>query len=77
MRGILPRGMSQRQHWLVIPLTAALHAVGPEAIDGELGVVGWESRFGTQLQHLLWVERQTGIDAFFLAGIPHPTGEDS
>lgn len=46
--------------------------MGPLAIDGALGVREWEARFGTQLAHLLWVERQLGVDLFELAHLARP-----
>lgn len=67
-----PRGKSMRHLWLVIPLVAELHSAGPDAIDGEIGVKCWESRFGDQLDYLKWVQERTGIDAFEHVGLPNP-----
>lgn len=67
-----PRGLSLRHEWLVIPLVADLHAVGPDAIDGEIGVMHWEARFGRQLDYLRWVQDRTGIDAFARQGLLNP-----
>lgn len=73
VRGIVPRGLSLKSsNWLVIPLVAELHSVGPMAIDGSLPVAEWEARFGTQLEHLLWVERMLDIDLFAHAHLPRP-----
>lgn len=72
VRGIVPRKMSRRYLWLVIPLVAPLHAIGPDAIDGSLGVKEWERRFGAQLDHLRFVQEQTGVDAFARCELVNP-----
>lgn len=49
--GLSPtKGLSLRGHgdWLVIPLTLELHSLGPQAIDGQLGVGRWEALYGRQ-----------------------------
>lgn len=49
--GLSPvKGMGMRGYsdWLVIPLAAELHCMGPLAIDGGIGVREWENRFGKQ-----------------------------
>jgi hypothetical protein len=64
------RGMGQRpSDWLVIPIIADLH-VGPKGIDGGKGVRSWEAEHGTQLNHLMALQKCLGIDLFTLAGFP-------
>jgi hypothetical protein len=61
----LGRGTSQRtSHWLTIPLCVAHHYIGPEAIDGEIGVPTWEARYGTQMAHLEIISERVGFNVF-------------
>lgn len=49
-------GMGQRQNpFLQIPLSAQYH-FGQFGIDSGMGVQTWESKFGTQIAHLEWVD---------------------
>lgn len=54
--------------WLVIPLAARYHT-GDYGIDGGLGVLEWESRFGSQVGHLDDVCRELGINVWKRAGV--------
>jgi hypothetical protein len=47
-------------HWLVIPLAADLHSIGPLAIDGAMGVDEWERRLYPQAELVDWVGDQLG-----------------
>lgn len=68
MRGIVHRGIGQKtSDWLVIPLDIRLHSMGPNAIDGSMGVVRWERKYGRQLDWLRWVSDQIRMDVFMLA----------
>jgi hypothetical protein len=61
-------GMGQKQNpFLQIPLAPELHYIGPDAIDGGIGVESWERKYGTQVEHLGWVAEQLGYDIFALA----------
>lgn len=69
------RGMGQRpSDWLVIPIIADLH-IGPHGIDGGKGVRSWEAEHGTQLDHLLSIQKLLNIEIFTLAGFPQPNSE--
>lgn len=71
-RGIVHKGLGQKTaDWLVIPLSHHLH-VGAEGIDGPMGVVEWERRYGTQLYWLTVVCARLGVDVFERAGLAHP-----
>jgi hypothetical protein len=60
-------GMGQRQNpFLQIPLKAEYH-VGRFGIDYGYGVLSWERDFGTQWEHLQWVNDQLDYDIFQLA----------
>ena len=55
-------GVAQKQNpWLQIPLDVRYHT-GNFGIDSHIGVVTWESTFGTQIEHLRWVDDQLGYD---------------
>lgn len=57
-------GMGQRQNpFLQIPLHAKYH-VGQYGIDYGYGVLSWERDFGTQWEHLEWVNSQLDYDIF-------------
>jgi len=50
-------GMAQRQNpFLQIPLHAEFH-IGSRGIDSGTGVVTWENRYGSQLDHLREVDQ--------------------
>lgn len=61
LRGVHP--------YLVIPLRADLHVLGPEAIDGGMGVRTWETKYGNQVDWMDEVCRRTGVNAWRIAGI--------
>lgn len=55
-------GMGQKQNpFLQIPLKADYH-VGSLGIDSGIGVYTWEKYFGTQMEHLEWVNGQLDYD---------------
>ena len=55
-------GVAQKQNpWLQIPLDVRYHT-GDFGIDSHIGVVTWERTFGTQMEHLIWVNEQLGYD---------------
>lgn len=57
-------GMGQKQNpFLQIPLKADYH-VGDYGIDYGYGVERWEEHFGTQMEHLEWVNSQLDYDIF-------------
>lgn len=57
-------GMGQKQNpFLQIPLKADYH-VGDCGIDSGYGVERWEEHFGTQMEHLTWVNDQLGYNIF-------------
>lgn len=61
-------GMGQKQNpYLQIPLHTLYHT-GDFGIDSGLGVITWEKRYGTQWEHLQWVNDQLHYDIFQLAG---------
>lgn len=63
------KGLGQKtSDWLVIPLAARYH-VGDLGIDGALGVMEWEHRFGSQVGHLDDVCRELGVNVWKKAGI--------
>ena len=63
------KGLGQKtSDWLCIPLAVKYHT-GDVGIDGALGVVEWERRFGTQVGHLDDVCRELGINVWKRAGI--------
>jgi hypothetical protein len=64
--GVALRGISD---YLVIPLAAELHVMSGIAIDGSMGVRSWEARFGTQVNFMDQVCRQTGVNAWREAGV--------
>lgn len=60
-------GVAQKQNpFLQIPLHAEYH-VGRFGIDYGYGVLSWERDFGTQWEHLEWVNDQLPYDIFQLA----------
>jgi hypothetical protein len=60
-------GTGQKQNpFLQIPLKAEYH-VGDLGIDYGYGVKRWEKDFGTQMEHLEWVNGQLDYDIFRLA----------
>lgn len=62
-------GMGQKQNpFLQIPLKADYH-VGDMGIDSGMGVETWEQRFGTQMEHLQWVNDQLPYDIFWMAEV--------
>lgn len=64
----ITRGVGQRpSDWLVIPITLDLH-IGNGGIDGSMGVKTWEKTHGTQMEHLVEVFQQLGINGFKKAG---------
>lgn len=70
VKGLRGAGMKSSD-WLVIPLASWLHT-GQYGIDGSMGVPAWETRFGTQLQHVQWVRERMlpfGVDSFRQAGV--------
>lgn len=55
-------GVAQKQNpWLQIPLDVRYH-VGNFGIDSGVGVLTWEGTFGTQMEHLEWVNDQVDYD---------------
>lgn len=57
-------GMAQKQNpFLQIPLHNLYHT-GDLGIDYGYGVESWEETFGTQMEHLQWVNEQLGYDIF-------------
>ena len=57
-------GMGQKQNpWLQIPLHEHYHT-GGYGIDSGTGVQTWENYFGTQTEHLQWVNEQLPYDIF-------------
>jgi hypothetical protein len=55
-------GMGQKQNpFLQIPLNAHYHT-GNMGIDTGVGVITWERTFGTQMEHLAWVNDQLDYD---------------
>ena len=51
-------GIGQKQNpFLQIPLHEDFH-IGAWGIDSGMGVVTWEKAFGTQQEHLVWVNGQ-------------------
>jgi hypothetical protein len=57
-------GMGQKQNpFLQIPLKDIYHT-GDLGIDYGYGVKRWEEHFGTQMEHLEWVNAQLGYDIF-------------
>lgn len=63
------KGMGQKNSdWLVIPLAYALHT-GPEGIDSGMGVIAWEKKYGSQVDHLDEVCRRLGYNCWLKAGI--------
>ncbi len=50
---------------LIIPIKASYH-VGEDGIDYGVGVLTWESWYGTQMEHLQEVNDQLGYDIFRL-----------
>jgi hypothetical protein len=67
--GLLNRGSTRSNHFLVIPLHINLHSMGPWAIDGNCGVQTWELQFGRQVDHLDRVSRMLGYNVWKMAGI--------
>jgi hypothetical protein len=64
-----PVGMALKQNpFLQIPLHAEYH-VGNFGIDYGEGVLTWEQKFGTQVEHLRWVQEKLGypVDLFEMA----------
>lgn len=62
-------GMAQKQNdWWVIPIRRDLHVGSAVAIDGSLGVKGWEEMWGSQVEHLLSVCEWLGYDVFERGG---------
>lgn len=59
-------GMGQKQNpFLQIPLREDYH-VGDMGID-RIGVLTWENLYGTQMEHLMWVNDQLPYDIWRLA----------
>jgi hypothetical protein len=57
-------GMGQKQNpFLQIPLNEKYHT-GLMGIDSGYGVVSWEAVFGTQVEHLEWVNEQLEYDIY-------------
>ena len=57
-------GMGQKQNpFLQIPLNDKYH-VGELGIDSGYGVESWEKDFGTQMEHLTWVNDQLPYNLF-------------
>jgi len=57
-------GVGQKQNpFLQIPLKDTYH-VGDLGIDSGYGVESWETQFGTQWEHLQWVNEQLPYDIF-------------
>lgn len=55
------RGTGQKlSDWLVIPLVPVLHYIGPNAIDGSIGVDAWEEKFGKQAHYIDQVGDEIG-----------------
>lgn len=69
--GSCHRSLNQKtSDWLVIPLAAEFHSTGgPYAIDGPMGVVEWERRFGTQVDYLDGLCKALGYNVWKRAGI--------
>jgi len=44
--------------------------------DGEKGVRQWEARFGTQVEHLMWVNERLPYDLFAKGGLVAPGREE-
>lgn len=69
LAGMSP-GMSQRANdWLVIPLALKYHSLDGHGIDANVGVKTWEERYGSQVEHLVWVSRELGYNVFSKAGL--------
>lgn len=49
---------------LILPLQIEYHSIGPLAIDGDLGRIRWEQRFGKQVQHLCDLSAELGYDVW-------------
>lgn len=65
----ISRGIGQKNNdWLVICLPESLHVKSPKAIDGSIGVLTWEAKFGTQMKSLLWVCKELNVNVFKKAG---------
>jgi len=63
------KGMGQKANdWLVLPLAYALHT-GVEGIDGSMGVLTWEKKYGSQVEHLDEVCRRLGYNVWQKAGL--------
>lgn len=59
-------GVGQKQNpFLQIPLTMEFHT-GDFGVD-RIGVLTWEDKFGTQVEHLKWVNDQLPYNIFKLA----------
>lgn len=57
-------GMGQKQNpFLQIPLHDVYHT-GDWGIDSGMGVETWEQKFGTQWEHLIWVNNQLPYNIF-------------
>ena len=67
--GINRGGGQKASDWLQIPLTAKLHIMSGQAIDGSIGVKTWEKAHGDQFEHLKTVSRWLGYNVFEKAGI--------
>lgn len=59
-------GLGLRGHsdWLVVPIALRLHSLGPEAIDGQMGVRAWEAKYRTQAELLDEVSEQVGYSVW-------------
>ena len=62
-------GWGQKQSdWLVLPLRADIHRIGPDSLDGG-SVEQWEAHWDTQLRLLLELSWQLGYSVYKKAGI--------
>lgn len=62
-------GIGQKQNpFLQIPLSIEYHT-GNNGIDSGYGVKNWERDWGTQVEHLQWVNEQLPYDLFWMAEV--------
>jgi hypothetical protein len=63
------RGKGQKvSDWLVIPLDMTFHT-GEYGIDSGMGVLTWEQRFGSQVEHLDNLSNILNVNLWRKAGI--------
>lgn len=64
--GMKSQSMRGLSDWLVIPIAPQYHTYSAHAFHS-IGAVQWERRFGTQMEHLEYVNSQLDYDIFALA----------